>query len=129
VGKTWLVRDLAERFELDLLEINFERNPEYRKHFSANDPRQIMDDLSLVFGRQIQPQRCLLLLDEIQAAGEVLAKLRWFAEEMPDLPMSGAPIRKSAVNCKRTCWPPSAPTSRNMGAACMPMSLIRFFGP
>lgn len=31
-----------------------------------------------------------MLLDEIQAAGEVLAKLRWFAEEMPELPVVAA---------------------------------------
>jgi predicted AAA+ superfamily ATPase len=90
VGKTWLIRDLAKRHGLDLLEFNFERNPEYRKHFSTNNPRQIVDDLSLVLGRSIQPQRSLLLLDEIQAAGEILGKLRWFAEELPELAVIAA---------------------------------------
>ena len=90
VGKTWMVRELAKQSRRDLIEINFERNPEYRKHFSANDPRKVMDDLSLVLGREVHPQRSILLLDEIQAAGEVLAKLRWFAEEMPELPVVAA---------------------------------------
>ncbi|MEO6097746.1 MAG: DUF4143 domain-containing protein [Fibrobacteria bacterium] len=74
----------------ELIEINFERNPEYRKYFAANDPRKVMDDLSLLLGREVQPHRTLLLLDEIQAAGEVLAKLRWFAEELPELPVIAA---------------------------------------
>lgn len=90
VGKTWLVREVAKRNHRDLIEINFERNPEYRKHFSANDPHRVIDDLSLVLGREVQPQRSILLLDEIQAAGEVLAKLRWFAEEMPELAVIAA---------------------------------------
>ncbi len=90
VGKTWLVRELAKQSQRDLVEINFERNPEYRKHFSANDPRRIIDDLSLVLGRDVQARTSILLLDEIQAAGEILAKLRWFAEEMPELPVIAA---------------------------------------
>lgn len=32
----------------------------------------------------------LLFIDELQAAPEVLAKLRWFAEELPSLPLIGA---------------------------------------
>ena len=68
VGKTWLVRELARRTERDLIEINFERNPEYRGYFAANDPRKVIDDLSLVLGREVHPPKSLLLLDEIQAA-------------------------------------------------------------
>jgi len=62
VGKTWLVRDLARRAGRDLVEVNFE----------------------------IHAESSILFLDEIQAAGEVLAKLRWFYEEMPDLPVLAA---------------------------------------
>ena len=32
----------------------------------------------------------ILFLDELQTAPEVLAKLRWFAEEMPELPVIAA---------------------------------------
>ena len=32
----------------------------------------------------------LLFLDEIQAVPEVLAKLRWFAEELPEVPVIAA---------------------------------------
>ncbi|MBW8890028.1 MAG: AAA family ATPase [Fibrobacteres bacterium] len=108
VGKTWLIRDPAQRHGLDLLELNFERNPEYRKHFSANTPRQVLDDLSLVLGRSIQPQRSLLLLDEIQVTGEMLGKLRWFAEESPELPVvaSGSLLEFSFKNhlCAFSTW-------------------------
>ena len=38
----------------------------------------------------IDPQSCLLFLDEIQAAPELLAKLRWFAEDFPQLPVIAA---------------------------------------
>lgn len=90
VGKTWLVRDLAVRAGRELVEINFERNPELEKCFRENDPQVILGQLSLVLNRTIDPEKSLLFLDEIQAAGGLLAKLRWFAEELPELPVVAA---------------------------------------
>lgn len=90
VGKTWLVRDLANRCSRDLVELNFEREPGLKRHFASNDPAQILGELSLVLGREIDPARSLLFLDEVQAAGELLAKLRWFYEELPGLPVVAA---------------------------------------
>jgi uncharacterized protein len=90
VGKTWLVRDLASSQGRELVELNFERDPHLARHFASNDPATILGELSLRLGRDIEPQRCLLFLDEIQAAGDVLAKLRWFYEELPALPVIAA---------------------------------------
>ncbi len=87
VGKTWLVRKLAANAKLDLIEVNFERNPEYKRYFAGNDPAQILGELSLLFNKEVSPSKSLLFLDEIQEAGDVLAKLRWFSEEMPELPV------------------------------------------
>ena len=92
VGKTWLVRDLAARSGRDLVELNFERDPQHRRFFQENDPRKILGELSLFLNREIEPGKSLLFLDEIQAAGELLAKLRWFHEEMPELPVAAGRI-------------------------------------
>ena len=35
VGKTWIVRDLALRHDLELVEINFERDPSLERAFKA----------------------------------------------------------------------------------------------
>jgi uncharacterized protein len=90
VGKTWLVRDAARRANRALVDLNFERDPRHARAFSASDPTQILGELSLLIGRDIPIERSLLFLDEIQAAGEVLGKLRWFAEELPELPVIAA---------------------------------------
>ncbi|MBI4607104.1 MAG: ATP-binding protein [Planctomycetes bacterium] len=90
VGKTWLVRDLAARSTRALVEVNFERDPALKRHFDSNDPLHILGELSLALGLEIRPDRSLLFLDEIQAAPEVLAKLRWFYEELPSLPVVAA---------------------------------------
>jgi uncharacterized protein len=90
VGKTWLVRDLAARTARDLVELNFERNPAHAAVFASNDPEVILGELSLLRGRPIDRGRSLLFLDEIQARPELLAKLRWFYEEAPELPVVAA---------------------------------------
>ncbi len=87
VGKTWLVRDLAKRHSLELIELNLERFPEYAEHFRKNDPCRAISDLEADLGVTIDPKKTLLFLDEIQATPQLLAFLRWFYEEMPELPV------------------------------------------
>lgn len=89
VGKTWVVQHLAESQKKDLIEVNFEKQPHRKSLFNSNDPKQIILNLSAVYG-DINPEKSILFLDEIQAAPELLAKLRWFAEDMPELPVIAA---------------------------------------
>ena len=89
-GKTWLVHDLAERTGLTLVECNFERDPDLARCFASNDPGRIVGELELAFDTRIEPGSSLLFLDEIQAEGTLLAKLRWFAEELPELAVVAA---------------------------------------
>ncbi len=90
MGKTWLVRDLAARSGRELVEVNLERDPRWARIFTGGDPRRMLGDLGAVIGRPITAHRSLLFLDEAQAVPEVLGSLRWFAEEMPDLPVVAA---------------------------------------
>lgn len=85
VGKSTLVRQLAELIPLDLVEINFERNPELREAFESRDPTNVLMTLELLTGRTVLAGKTLLFLDEIQAAPEAIAVLRYFHEEMPRL--------------------------------------------
>ena len=86
VGKTWVVRHLAESQDLRLVEINFEANKEFFSFFSSNDPKIILKELELGLNvEKIDPRKTLLFLDEIQVVPELYAKLRWFAEKMPEL--------------------------------------------
>ena len=90
VGKTWLVRDLAQRHGLKLVELNMERRPELADHFRSNDPRRAVSDLSADLGVSISAENCLLFIDEVQATPQLLAFLRWFREEMPEMPVVAA---------------------------------------
>src|SRR3990167_2817589 len=90
VGKTWLVRQFAKTMNLTLIEINFEKRPDRADLFKSNNPEQILLELSSALDHSIDPKRCLLFLDEIQAAPSVFSKLRWFAEDCAKLPVIAA---------------------------------------
>jgi len=90
VGKTWLVRDLAKRQKLKLIELNFERLPNLADLFSENNPEEILRNIEAELATTIKPESSLLFLDEIQAAPELFSKLRWFKEDMQKLPVIAA---------------------------------------
>ena len=90
VGKTWLVRHLAEKTGMQLIELNFEKQPSFASLFDSNDINQILLNLSTILNQKIEPEKCLLFLDEIQAAPQLFSKLRWFAEDLPQLAVISA---------------------------------------
>jgi len=85
VGKTWLVRDFAKSRNLNLVEINFERQTEYSEIFKEKSPQNILIILERLKGFRIDKSKSLLFLDEIQKAPHILANLRWFYEEAAEL--------------------------------------------
>ncbi|MBS0648969.1 MAG: ATP-binding protein [Verrucomicrobia bacterium] len=89
-GKTWLVRYFAKQQNKRLIELNLEKEPQFATFFKSNDPKQILLNLGAYLGEVVEPKKCLLFLDEIQAIPELLAKLRWFAEDLPELPVIAA---------------------------------------
>lgn len=85
VGKTWIVRELARQTNRQLVELNFEKQRSLAIHFDSNNPSAILLNLEGALNRSIDPKDSILFLDEIQAVPELLAKLRWFYEDMPEL--------------------------------------------
>jgi predicted AAA+ superfamily ATPase len=90
VGKTWLVRELARQSKKKLIELNFEKQRNLAIHFESNDPATILLNLESILNISINRVQSILFLDEIQAAPELLAKLRWFFESMPELAVIAA---------------------------------------
>jgi hypothetical protein len=85
VGKSFLVHTLAEAAFENLAEVNLEQMPDAAELFKSKRPDQIVSLLELRLNQSITPGKTLLFLDEIQAAPEVFASLRYFYEQMPQL--------------------------------------------
>lgn len=85
VGKSWAARHLGERFKY-FIEINFEKNPEYKAVFLQNlDVERIINQLSILTGKPIVENETLLFFDEIQDCEEAIMSLRFFKEDRPGL--------------------------------------------
>jgi predicted AAA+ superfamily ATPase len=90
VGKTWLVRYFAKSVGKKLIEVNLEKYPKLASVFSSNEPQAIIQRLRSAFETSINPSECILFIDEIQEFPDLFSKLRWFAEDMPELPVIAA---------------------------------------
>ncbi len=123
VGKTWLVRDFAQRQGLNLIELNLERSPHLADLFAGNDPAEIVQNIAAEMATAIDPASALLFLDEIQAAPELFAKLRWFKEEMPTLPVIAA---GSLLEFALGSYPHSMPVGRITYFYLEQMSFLEF---
>ena len=84
VGKTWLMKEFGSRAYEDTVYINFDSNSQMAELFAAdlNTARLIMG-IELYAGRKIDPDRTLLIFDEVQEVPRALSSLKYFYEEAP----------------------------------------------
>lgn len=85
VGKSSLARMFGESYFDNIVEVNFEENQKAASYFNINCPSKTVALLETDQLTNIKPGKTLLFLDEIQAAPEVFASLRYFYEQMPQL--------------------------------------------
>jgi len=123
VGKTWVARKLAEDSGRQLIELNFEKNPIYKTLFNTNDPKITMNNIESLHHSKANWSKSILFLDEIQAAPELLAKLRWFAEELPELAVIAV---GSLLDIALEQYPYSIPVGRITYAHLEPLSFEEF---
>lgn len=91
-GKTWCAREFAKTFYKDaFLEVNFEISPQWQSVFDRDlDPVRICNELELISGQRLLGGKTLLFLDEIQLCPKALAALRYFYEQLPEVPVLAA---------------------------------------
>lgn len=123
VGKTWVVQHLAQSTGMKLVMFNFEKTPGYASLFKSNDPREIVRKIEERFSITIEPENTILFLDEIQAEPELIPKLRWFYEDMPELPVVAA---GSLLEFVLGTYPMSMPVGRVSFMYLEPFSFVEF---
>lgn len=90
VGKSTLVELFAQQQSRTLLNVNLERYPELTSVFVSNDPGQILNEIAALPRIPDYNEQALLFLDEIQAIPLAIPALRYFYEDLPDLPVISA---------------------------------------
>lgn len=86
VGKTWALKHFGKEHFEDVAYFNLDKDESglcdiFR---TTKDPQRIIQQLSFLHGRKINPQTTLLILDEIQECNEALNALKYFCEEAPE---------------------------------------------
>ncbi len=90
VGKSTLVKIFSEHANRPLAEINLERYSNLTEIFEQKDPTKIVDLLEALPNIKPISADTLLFLDEIQATPEAIPALRYFYEDMSELPVISA---------------------------------------
>lgn len=85
VGKSWLLLEFGRTCFKDVLYINFENKPEMDELFSGSIvPKRIIDYLSAIHNKKIDPENTLIIFDEVQEVPRALTSLKYFHEEAPE---------------------------------------------
>ena len=91
VGKTWSIKQFGELHFDDFIYVNFDLEPDVCDIFKrSKDPEKILFELSIIFGRKVNPVSTLIFLDEIQDCNEALNALKYFCEASEEYYIIGA---------------------------------------
>lgn len=84
VGKTWLMKEFGRQAYEDTVYINFDSNSRMAELFAPDlDTERLIMGLELYAGRKIDPEKSLLIFDEVQEVPRALTALKYFYENVP----------------------------------------------
>lgn len=85
VGKSWVLKKFGDTCFENTAYFNFDLQTSLKEDFAkTKDPAQLLRILSLTARVKIEPQKTLIIFDEIQECNEALNSLKYFQEIAPD---------------------------------------------
>lgn len=86
VGKTYILKRFGHNEFENMVYINCYKNPAVETLFSVDkDVSRILLGLSALSGQEIRPGKTLVFLDEVQDVPDVVASLKYFCEDAPEI--------------------------------------------
>lgn len=84
VGKTWILKEFGKSYYENMAYFNFDENPDYKQFFeTTKDIERILQNLMLASGQKIEPEKTLIIFDEVQDSPQVINSLKYFCENAP----------------------------------------------
>ncbi len=91
VGKTYALERFGSTHFDNYVHIDFSRNTSAIDIFEGSlDPKRIIPALEALSHSDIQPERTLIILDEIQSSERALMALKYFCEDAPEYALTAA---------------------------------------
>lgn len=85
IGKTWIMRKFGEEYFDYVAYFNFDASEELCREFeNTKSPERLLDILRLYTEYPIEPERTLIIFDEIQQSNKALNSLKYFCEDAPE---------------------------------------------
>lgn len=82
VGMTWLMKEFGKNYYDNYVYFNFDEEDELKSIFETNkNPHRIIELLSMISDEKIEPEKTLIIFDEIQECPEALNTLKYFKEK------------------------------------------------
>ena len=84
VGKTWILKEFGRHYYENTAYFNFDENEEYKQFFeTTKDVNRILQNLMLASGQKIEPEKTLIIFDEVQDCPKVINSMKYFCENAP----------------------------------------------
>lgn len=123
VGKTYILKQFGTQEFENIVYINCYKNPAMETLFKEDvNISRILLGLSAISGEEIFPQRTLIFLDEVQEIPEVVASLKYFCEDAPEICIATAGSLLGVMDLKECSFPTGKVDILHM----FPMNFLEF---
>ena len=106
VGKTWVLKEFGKRYYENVAYFNFDENEEYKQFFeTTKDVDRILQNLMLASGENIEPEKTLIIFDEVQDCPKVINSMKYFCENAPQYHIACAGSLLGITLAKHSSFP------------------------
>lgn len=125
VGKTWILKEFGRLHFESIAYVSLDKDERARRFFEPDlDPRRIVSSLSLHLDMDIDPDRTLIVLDEIQSCPAAITSLKYFCEDAQEYHVAAAGSLLGISATHGTGFPVGKVNSVNL----FPLSFTEFLG-
>ncbi len=106
VGKTYILKEFGRNEFEDMIYITCYKNEQLRTLMSLDaDISRILLGLSSMTNQEIRPGRTFIFFDEVQEVPEVVAALKYFCEDAPEIHVAAAGSLLGVMNMEEIPFP------------------------
>ena len=107
VGKTWLMKEFGNRYFDRIAYVNFDSDSRMRNIFDQDyDISRIIRMINIETGVRIEPEKTLIIFDEVQEAPKAISSLKYFCENAPEYAVIAAGSRTPLGSYDPVAMPP-----------------------
>lgn len=106
VGKTYILKEFGRNEFDEMIYINCYKNEQLKILMSGDaDVNRILLGISSMTNLEIRPGKTFIFFDEVQEIPDVVAALKYFCEDAPDLHVAAAGSLLGVMNMEETPFP------------------------